>query len=59
MKARRVVLTVEVETDLSLTRIKKARYLGLFIPHGGWGVGMSILQISANVIRETKKGRKR
>lgn len=55
MKPRRVVLTVEVETDAPLAWLRKVECLYLHAEPTSWGIEAEVLQISANVIRDEKK----
>lgn len=61
MKSRRVVLTVEVDTDLSLEQLLKAAYIQLFArdpqPVSAFK-SLKVEQLQANVIRapKSKKG---
>ena len=55
MKPRRVVLTVEVETAIPLSRLRKTRTIVMHAHPADWGVAAEVLQISANVIRAPKK----
>lgn len=51
MKPRRVVLTIELETDVPLEHLRKKRWLRL----GYNARSLTIKQVQANVIRPTTK----
>ena len=53
MKARRVTLTLEVETDVKVSDLRNAKaYLLRVVPKGGYETRVSVLQAQANVIQK-------
>lgn len=52
MKPRRVVLTIEVETDVSLSKLRRTDFIEL-VDDGLVFAGLMVDQLQANVIRSS------